>query len=147
MLDPKPSASTHPLERVIAILAAVVCLVITIVIWWSLATYQAMFPLPALYFIEMVALSLLSAYTFFRADPRDRSLAWGAVGAIGAFSLMGAFSVGFFYLPVALLFAIISATSDVRNKQHLLAHLGICLLAGLIQAGLMFAVIRLLYRG
>jgi protein-S-isoprenylcysteine O-methyltransferase Ste14 len=100
-----------------------------------------MFPLPALYFIEMLALSLLNAYTFFRSDPRDRSLAWGAVGAISAFSILGAFSVGFFFLPVALLFAIISITSDIRSKQPLLARLGICLLAGLIQAGLMFAII------
>ena len=93
----------------------------------------------------MVALSILSAFTFFRADPRNKFITWGAVGIIGAFSIVGAFSVGFFYLPVALIFAIILVTSDVRNKQHILAHLGICLIAGIAQGVLMFTIIRLLY--
>jgi hypothetical protein len=93
----------------------------------------------------MVALSIISTFAFFRGDPRDKFITWGAIGVIGAFSMVGAFSVGFFYLPVALIFAIISVTSDVRNKQHILAHLGICLIAGIAQGILMFAIIRLIY--
>ena len=134
----------HPLERFLAVTGALACLVITIILWLGISTYQSMWPLPGLYFIEMVALGILSAFTFFRADPRDRFITWGAVGVICAFSILGAFSVGFFYLPVALIFAIISLSSDVRNKQGLLAHLGVCLLAGLAQVVLMLAVIGLL---
>jgi hypothetical protein len=140
-----PTTTAHPIERFLAIFGAIVCLVITIPIWWSISAQQTMWPLPGLYFIEMMTLSVVSAFTFFRGDLRSRSITWGAVGVIGAFSIIGAFSVGFFYLPVALIFAIILVTSAVRNKQHILAHLGICLIAGIAQGILMLAIIRLLY--
>jgi hypothetical protein len=145
MQQREPTTTIHPIERFLAILGAIVCLIITIPIWWSISAQQTMWPLPGLYLIEMVALSIISTFAFFRGDPRDKFITWGAIGIIGAFSMVGAFSVGFFYLPVALIFAIISVTSDVRNKQHILAHLGICLIAGIAQGILMFAIIRLLY--
>jgi hypothetical protein len=145
MQQREPTTTIHPIERFLAILGAIVCLIITIPIWWSISAQQTMWPLPGLYLIEMVALSIISTFAFFRGDPRDKFITWGAIGVIGAFSMVGAFSVGFFYLPVALIFAIISVTSDVRNKQHILAHLGICLIAGIAQGILMFAIIILLY--
>ena len=104
-------SSTSALERFLALLAAVVCLIITVVFWLSLSSYQSMWPLPGLYFIEIVTLSVVSAFLFIRGDPQGQFLTWGAAGAIGAFSILAAFSVGFFYLPVALLFAISSAKS------------------------------------
>ena len=103
-----------------------------------------MWPLPGLYFIEIVTLSVVSAFLFIRGDPRGQFLTWGAAGAIGAFSILAAFSVGFFYLPVAILFAIISATSDVRNKKHIPAHLATFLIAGMAQLAVMLAAIGLL---
>jgi hypothetical protein len=133
-----------PLERFLAILAAVICLIITILFWWSVSAYQPMWPLPGLYFIEMVALSIISAFIFVSGDARDQFITWGTAGVISAFSILGALSVGFFYLPVALIFAVISVTSTVRNKQRITAHLGIFLIAGIAQMALMFAAIRLL---
>jgi hypothetical protein len=53
--------------------------------------------------------------------------------------------VGFFYLPVALVFAVISLTSDIRNKGSILLHLGIFAITGIVQAALMLAAIRLLF--
>ena len=103
-----------------------------------------MWPLPSLYFIELVAISITSAFIFVRGDARDQFITWGATGVISAFSILGAASVGFFYLPVALIFAVISVTSTVRNKQRMTAHLGIFLIAGIAQMALMFAAIRLL---
>ena len=132
-----------PLERFLAILGAVVCLIITILFWLSVSAYQTMWPLPGLYFIEMVALSIISAFIFVRGDPRDQFITWGAAGVITAFSILGALSVGFFYLPVALIFAVISVTSAVRNKKRITAYLGIFLIAGIAQLALMFAVVRL----
>ena len=129
------------LERILAILAAVVCLIITLIFWFSLSAYQNMWPLPGLYFIEMVALSIISAFIFVRGDPRGSSITWGTAGVISAFSILGAFSIGFFYLPVALLFGVISIIWDARNKQHILAHLGIFLIAGIVQLVLMFIAI------
>jgi len=103
-----------------------------------------MWPLPALYFIEMVVLSIISVFIFVRGDPRNQFITWGTAGVISAFSILGALSVGFFYLPVALIFAVISVTSAVRNKQRITAHLGIFLIAGIAQMALMFAAIQLL---
>jgi hypothetical protein len=106
-----------------------------------------MWLLPGLYFIEMVALSLISTFIFVRGDPHGSLITWLAAGAIIAFSILGAFSVGFFYLPVALLLGVISITWDVRNKQHILAHLGIFLIAGLGQSILMLGANQLLILG
>jgi hypothetical protein len=136
---------TSPLERILAIFGAAICLFITILLWLSVSTYQSMWPLPGLYFIEMVVLSIISAFIFVRGNPRNKFISWGAAGVISAFSMLGALSVGFFYLPVALIFAVISVTSDVRNKQDIMAHLGSFLIAGIAQLVLMFAAIRLLH--
>jgi FtsH-binding integral membrane protein len=143
MQPARPTPSTHPIERFFAILSASFCLVLTILIWWSVSAQQPMWPLPALYLLEMLALSLLCAFSFFNADPLIKFLTWGAVGIFIAFSILGAFSVGFFYLPIAIISTVISITWDIRNKQPIVAHLGVCLIAGMAQAAWMLAVIRL----
>ena len=137
----KQTIIISPWERVLATLAAVLCLTITILLWLSVSAYQAMWPIPALYFIEIVTLSIISAFMFVRGDPRGPFLTWGAAGVIGVFSILAAFSVGFFYFPFALVFAIISITSDVRNKKHIPAHLGTFFIAGLAQFVLILAAI------
>jgi hypothetical protein len=145
MKNASQTTPTQLFERILAIIGVVICLIVTIIIWRSISAQQSMWPLPGLYFIEMVALSSMSAFLFIRGNARDKILIWGAVGAIIGFSILGALSVGFFYLPVALIFAFISITSDVRNKQHIAVHLGVCLIAAVVQAALMLAAIRLLY--
>jgi hypothetical protein len=141
----RQTVATHWLEKSLALLGAAACLIITIVIWRNVSSYQPMWPLPGLYFLEVSALSLLSAFLFIRGNPYQGFILWGTVGALTAFSILGAFSVGFFYLPVVLIFAIVAITSDVRNRQPIVAHLGVCVLAGLIQAALMLAALRWLY--
>ena len=141
MQDTRQTTISSPLERFLAILAAVICLTITILLWWSVSAYQTMWPLPGLYFIEMVALGIISAILFVRGDSREQFILWGAAGIISAFSILGALSVGFFYLPVALIFAGIAVTSDLRNKQPIPAHLGVFLIAGIVQLALMLAAI------
>jgi len=131
------------LERILAILATVVCLTITLVFWFSISPYQSMWPLPGLYFVEMVSLSFISTFIFVRRDPRGSLMTWVATGVISAFSFLGAASVGCFYLPVALMFSVISLTWDVRNKQQGMTHLGIFLIAGIVQSALMLAAIGL----
>jgi hypothetical protein len=145
MKDASQTTPTQLFERILAFIGAVICLIVTIIIWWSISAQQSMWPLPGLYFMEIVALSSMSAFLFIRGNARDKILIWGAVGAIIGFSILGALSVGFFYIPVALIFAFISITSDVRNKQHIAVHLGVCLIAVVVQAALMLAAIRLLY--
>ena len=136
----RQSVKVSRFERILAILAAVICLTITLVFWFSISPYQGMWPLPGLYFVEMVSLSFISTFIFVRGDPRGSLMTWVAAGVISAFSFLGALSVGFFYLPVALMFSVISLTSDVRNKQNRPARLGIFLMAGIAQLTLMLAV-------
>jgi len=104
-----------------------------------------MWPLPGLYFVELASLGMVTAFTFVRSDPRASLITWGVVGIFCAFSIVGALSVGFFYLPVAFIFGVTAIISDIRNKQPVAVHIGVCLIAGIAQAVLMFAVIRLLY--
>ena len=134
----------HPLERFLVILGAGVCLLTTVMVWRSVSGYQAMWPLPGWYFIEMAALAMLSALAFIRGGPAGKFVAWCAVGIFAAFSVLGAFSVGLLYLPITVLFATAAISFDVRNGQHVLAHLAVCILAALTQVALMLTVIRLL---
>jgi hypothetical protein len=123
-----------------------ICLVLTVLLWVGISANQSMWPLPGLYFIEMAALSVVSAWlVFVDGRPRRQFIIWAAPGIFMAFSILGAFSVGFFYLPVAIIFGIIAIRSDLRNKYPLAVHIGVCLTAGLLQVGLMLAAIRLLF--
>lgn len=143
----EPSITPSRLERILAILAAVICLIVTLAFWFSISAHQSMWLLPGLYFIEMVALSLLGALLFMRGGPHVSLTTWGISGVLFAFSILGALSVGLFYIPVALIFVIISITWDLRNKQPIPVHLGIFLIAAILQSALMLVVIRLLDLG
>ena len=129
------------LEQILAIVAAIVCLIITLIFWFSISPYQGMWPLPGLYFVEMVSLSFISTFVFVRGDPRGSLMTWVAAGVISAFSILGALSVGCFYLPVALMFGVIAIIWDVRNKEHISRHLGIFVLTGIVQSVLMLVAI------
>lgn len=139
------TTTIHPIERILAIVGSVLGLIISGMLWWSISKMQSMWPLPGLYFIEMAALGVIGALAFLRGDKLGKFITWGAAGILSGFSIVGAMSVGFFYLPVALIFGGIGISWDARNKQPILAHLGVFIVAGILQAALMFAAIRLLY--
>ena len=100
-----------------------------------------MWPLPGLYFTEMAALSMLSAFVVISGDPRSPFITWGTAGIMSGFSILGSLSVGFFYLPIALIFFVISLTSDLRNGRRIGPHVVLFLLAGITQCALMIAAI------
>jgi hypothetical protein len=138
--------TTRTLDRFLAIAGMVICLVLTAILWVSISANQSIWPLPGLYFIEMAALSVVVALlVFFDASPLGPFITWGALGIFIAFTILGAWSVGFFYLPVVIIFGVIAILFDVRYKQPIAAHIGVCLLAGLLQVALMLAAIRLLF--
>ena len=139
----RQSVRVSRLERILAILAAVFCLIITLVFWFNISPYDSRWPLPGFYFVEIVSLSFISTFIFVRGDPRGSLMTWVAAGVISAVSFLGAASVGLFYLPVALMYVVISLTWDVRNKQNKPSRLGIFLIAGIAQSLLMLAAIRL----
>ena len=138
--------TTHPLERTLAIAGTVICLFITALLWGSISLNQGMWPLPGLYFIEMAALSVVCAFlAFMDVHPGRQLIIWAAVGIFIGFSILGALSVGFFYLPVAIIFGVLAVLFDVRNKQKIALHLGVCLIAGIVQVLLILLAAHLLF--
>jgi hypothetical protein len=135
-----PTPIPRPFERLLAVTGAVICLIITTMLWWSISSYQPMWPLPGLYFVEMAILGIIGASMFMRGGRGGRFVTWGATGALLGFVILGALSVGFFYLPVVLIFTSISVTYDVRNKQPFPAHLAVAVIAGMAQVALMMAL-------
>jgi hypothetical protein len=147
-MHPELSApkTTRPVDRTLAIAGTLLCLALTAILWVSIGAHQSIWPLPALYFIEMAAFSVICALlVFMDGGPAGQFILWGAVGLFTGFSILGAWSVGFFYLPVAILFGVIAIRSDLKKKQPIAAHLGVGLLAGIVQVVLMLTVIHLLF--
>jgi len=136
--------ATRPFERYLAVVAALGCVVITVAVWLSVTRVQPMWPLPALYLIEAAALSILAAIAFVWGGRRGKIITWAAIGMLAAFCILGIFSVGSLYLPTVLVLTIVSFASGLRNKSNLAMQIGIGLLAGLVQAAIMLAVVRLL---
>ena len=134
----------RPFERYLAVVAALGCVAITVAVWVSLRAVQPMWPLPALYLIEVSGLSVVAAIAFVRGGRRSGIITWAAVGMLAAFCILGILSVGGLYLPTTLLLAIVGFTSGLRNKSSLLRDIGLGLVAGLAQIGVMLTVVRLL---
>ncbi|HEY3310298.1 MAG TPA: hypothetical protein VGK00_01545 [Anaerolineales bacterium] len=124
---------THPFEAWLALFAAAACLVITVRLWNAVSATQGMWPFPALYFIEMPLLAVLAAIVVM--FDTNKVIPWIVTGALAAFGVLGAMTVGIFYLAIALIFAVVSITVDVRASQPNWVHLAFFLLAALLQAG------------
>ena len=143
---PPPTNSTRTHERILAALAAAVCLLLCAFIWQVVSAQQPMWPLPALYLLEMLAASFLGMWDIWSSETRRHSaiVTWVVTGILFAFVIIGAWSVGFLFIPVAGLLAISAVLSDRRLGRNLVLHLGVGLAAALAQAALMLVVIGLL---
>ena len=135
----------YPVEKILSVAGALLCVLISVILWSSIALYQEMWPLPAAYFIEMAAVSVVGAIFIVHGHSRAAPLTWAAAGILTAFSILGAFSVGFFYLPVALLLGLAALVLDLRARGNLIGHIGLWLGAAIVQVLLMFAIIQLMY--
>jgi hypothetical protein len=133
------------LEGLAARLAALACIIVSIAAWRSIATYQEMWPLPGLYFVELPLVTVAVAWAFAAHSRLRNLLAWVGLGIVTAFSILGAFSIGMAYAPVALLLGIIAISSDLREGQPLAIHAGASLIAAMVQTAGMLLAIRLLY--
>ena len=105
-----------------------------------------MWPLPALYLLEMLAASILGVWDTWSSETRQHGaiVTWVVTGILLAFVIIGAWSVGFLFIPVAGLLAGAAVLSDRRQGRSLVVHLGVGLGAALAQAALMLGVIRFL---
>ena len=135
----------YAVERLLAAGSAGVCVILTATIWQLTSQQQPMWPLPALYLLEMVTASLVGLWGIIRTDTASSAVAWAAAGAVLGFAIIGGFSVGFFYLPVAALLALAALWQARLAWRILPLHLGLALLAAVAQATLMLIVIRVLY--
>jgi hypothetical protein len=142
-------ASTRMLERILAGIGTVVCLTVSVLVWLLVGAQQPLWPFPALYLIEMAAVSILGMACIWSNESRLSALCgistWTAAGIMFAFVIMGAFSIGYWFLPTAGLFAIAALLSTRRQGRNLVVPLCVGLPAALAQAALMLAVIRILY--
>ena len=144
MQDNQKSNAAHQLEGWLAILGALGCLILTAIIWQQVRAYQGIWPLPGLYFIELASVSVISTAVFIHHAPTGVIFTWCAAGIFAAFFYAAGFSVGLFYLPVALIYAGISISYDVRNRGPIAMHLLVAIIAGAAQFALMLILIRLL---
>jgi hypothetical protein len=137
-MNPSNAKNTsHRIEPTLSILGTLVTLVITVVIWKELASTQGIWPLPALYFVEMISGAGLCSLTFLMGSYHATRIAWIYTGIVTGFMLLGAFSIGFFYFPVFLLYGGLAIYSGLKHKKNIFLHLGLWLGTGILQAGLM----------
>lgn len=127
--------------RTLADLGVIVCLISCAWLWQAISPYQPMWPAPALYLIEMAVLSLVG-WLGVRRSETDRSsaglwLTWAVIGAFAAFAMLGALSIGSYFVPTALLFAGAALWFEYRQPGRLILHLAVCGLAVLAQGALM----------
>jgi hypothetical protein len=132
------------IEQILAILGAALCLAVTFMMWRAISVHQSMWPAPGLYFIEVSVVSVASASLSLRGSAPSRAAVWVSAGIVLAFSLLGAFSVGLYYFPVAVLFIFAGFAADIRAGQRLLGHVGLFLAAGIVQAAVILAAAYLL---
>lgn len=136
-------AESHPWEKPAALVAAAGCIVITTIVWRELAPYQPMWPFPAMYFVEVMALGAAAAGFFLWSHAERTVIGWIATGAFTAFAILGAWTVGMLYVPSAVGFAAASALSAVRQRTPALKSISIFASASLVQAALMLIMARL----
>jgi hypothetical protein len=132
------------LQRILALLAAAACVLLTIGIWRSVSGQQSMWPLPGLYFVELPAVAVVTALEFLQSNPSSAMTAWISAGIFAAFSVIGAFSVGLFYLPIAIMFVMLAVLATVRQGQGFLRDILAFLIAVAVQALVMFVLTNLL---
>jgi hypothetical protein len=139
--------ATDILRLTLSSVGVVVCLIACIWVWQMLKGQQALWPLPALYLLELMAVSIVGWLGINRrglqTTPWVTILPWGAIGIFVGFAIMGAMSIGFLYLPVVLLFVPAALLSDPRFDSVKVAQLGACALMVLTQATLMLVLIQL----
>ncbi len=142
--EPPETVKVPLLERILVILLATASVLLTIDIWRSVGGSRSMWPLPGLYFVELPAAGIVTAWTFLRGDPSSAMTGWISAGIYVAFSVLGAFSVGLFYLPIAVMLIMVAVLASLRQGLSFLRCLGGFLAAALGQALIMFLFINLL---
>jgi hypothetical protein len=137
--------ASRPLERFLAVTGLVVCLAVTIAVFLVFGRMQPMWPLPGLYLLEMLLLSAAVTFGVFFLPRPAGALIGAALGAMGAFALLAAWTVGGLYLPVLLLLGAGGIVSLRRGRGRTWPVLAAAVGAALAQTALILGVVRLFY--
>jgi len=121
-----------------------ICLVVSVLSWLQLSAVLPMWPIPGLYLVEMVLVSGVGLTAVFLGWAR---LIWVVSGLFLGFAMVGAWSVGLLYLPVAVLFLFAAGLATHRRGRSLAAGILVCLAAAFVQGGVMLEAIQLLASG
>jgi hypothetical protein len=130
-------------EKLLALLTAIACLVITIYLWQLIAGHQSMWPLPALYLVEMPALCVAVAVATIAEIPHAAVFSWIAFGALFAFSVLASFTVGLYYYPIVLMLLLVAILCSWQIRMSALQSILWAVAAALVQVSITFVGIVL----
>jgi len=91
---------------ILAALGALNCVSVAVVTWLSVGAYQPMWPFPALILIETIILGIAGVWSVYQHAGWRRLIRWIVPGCLSVIVVLGAWSIGFFLLPAALVFLI-----------------------------------------
>ena len=119
MATSQPTVPPRLLEKLLSGIALAYGLAITTGFWISIAPHQSMWPFPGLYFIEVVFLPALLAFSVLRGSPQRARIASLSAGCVSVFSILGAMSVGLAYIPLVLLALVMAAVGRLVTRETL----------------------------
>jgi hypothetical protein len=142
-----PIARKRTLEKTLYILAGVNCIFISMTFAYSEVTHSggritSIFPLPGVYFIELIAIGILCFLAVFLLNNQSISIwsgiSWICSGLLFAFIILGAWTIGFYLIPGMLMLLAVSIMIDKRTQGEIALHLIYFIAAGLSQGVLVF---------
>ena len=120
--------------------------VIYLISYYSSGVIGDIWPFPLLYFIEITLLGLLPliALGMIGNDPISKwsGVPWTCSGILVAFVILGAWTIGFYFIPAMITFLITGILVDKRLQGDIALHIIFFVSAGIGQA--VFVLISLL---
>jgi hypothetical protein len=144
-MESQTSVKLLLVERFFTVLAAIACLVISVYFWIVISRQQAMWPLPALYLIEIMGVGIIAGGCAVFDWAFGGIILWIVIGIQTAFVVLAVWSIGLFYVPVVFLLLAAGIVFEMRKRQRVGLHLLLGIAAAATQFGLMLLTIRHLY--
>lgn len=145
--SPNPSKIIYGIEIVLGVMGALNCIIVPLlfayyIIYERLELFPTLFPLPGLYFLEIILFGILGLIAVF-FNSKQLHIFWSAVpwissGFLLAMVILGAWSIGFFVIPAMLSFLVVGILIDSNLNGNLALHLIYFISAAIAQAVIVF---------